>query len=85
MKKIIKDIEVAVIERMKKIFDQLIERGKNYSIKKFKTEDDCIETSEEADMSTPFLRIQKNHFIELKKHLERKVKLLPDFGFIKCK
>ena len=54
---------------MKKIFDQLIERGKNYSSNKFEYEDECIEDSEEADMSTQFLRIQKNELIDLKQHL----------------
>ena len=75
------DIEVAVNERMKKIFDQLNERGKNYSSNKFEYEDECIEDSEEADMSTQFLRIQKNQLIDLKHHLERYVITLPVFEF----
>ena len=66
---------------MRKIFDQLNERGKNFSSKKFEYEDECIEDSEEADMSTQFLRIQKNQLIDLKQHLERYVKTLPVFGF----
>ena len=72
------DIEVAVNERMKKIFDQLNERGKNYSSNKFEYEE---EDSEEADMSTQFWRIQKNQLIVLKQHLERYVNTLPVFGF----
>ena len=48
----IQDNEVAVNERMKKTFDQLYERGKNYSSTKFEYNDECIEDSEEADMST---------------------------------
>ena len=75
------DIEVAVNERMKKIFDQLNERGQNFSSKKFEYEDECIEDSEEADMSTQFLRIQKNQLIDLKQHLERYINTLPVFGF----
>ena len=75
------DIERAVNERMKKIFDQLNDRGKNFSINKFEYEDECIEDSEEADMSTQFLRIQKNQLIDLKQHLERYKNTLPDFGF----
>ena len=75
------DVEVAVNERMRKIFDQLNERGKNYSSNKFEYEDECIEDSEEADMSTQFLRIQKNQLIDLKQHLERYVNTLPVFGF----
>ena len=46
------DIEVAVNKKMKKIFDQLNERGKNYSSNKFEYKDECIEDSEEADMSS---------------------------------
>ena len=61
MRKKFQDIEVAVNERMKKIFDQLNERDKNYSSNKFEYEDECIEDSEEADMSTQFLRIRKNN------------------------
>ena len=64
-------IEVVFNEIMKKIFDQLNERGKNYSSNKFEYEAECIEDSEEADMSTQFLRIQKNQVIDLKQHLER--------------
>ena len=75
------DIEVAVNERMKKIFDQLNERGQNFSSNKFEYEDECIEDSEEADMSTQFLRIQKNQLIGLKQHLERYINTLPVFGF----
>ena len=81
MRKKFQDIEVAVNERMKKIFDQLNERGKNYSSNKFEYKDECIEDSEEADMSTQFLRIQKNQLIDLKQHLERYINTLPVFGF----
>ena len=63
------DIEVAVTERMKKIFDQLNEHGKNCSSNKFEYEDEFFEDSEEADMSTQFLRIQKNQLIDLKQNL----------------
>ena len=66
---------------MKKVFDQLNERSKNFSSNKFEYEDECIEDSEEADMSTLFLRIQKNQLIDLKQHLERYVQTLPVFGF----
>ena len=56
------DIEVAVNERMKKIFDQLNERGKSNK-KEYK--DECIKDSAEANVSTQFLRIQKNQLIDL--------------------
>ena len=81
MRKKFQDIEVAVNERMRKIFDQLNERGKNFSSNQFEYEDECIEDSEEADMSTQFLRIQKNQLIDLKQHLERYINTLPVFGF----
>ena len=66
---------------MKKTFDQLNERGKNYSCNKFEYEDECIVDSEEANMSTQFLQIQKNQLIDFKQHPERYVNTLPAFGF----
>ena len=75
------DFEVAVIKRMKKIFDQVSERRKKYSNSKFKYKDVCIEDSEEADVSIHFMRNQKSQHIGLKKHLERYVGTLPVFGF----
>ena len=51
---------------MKNNFDQLNERGKNYSITQFEYKDECIEDSEEADMSTQFLHIQKSQLINLR-------------------
>ena len=77
----IQDIEVAVNERMKKIFDWLNERDKNFSSKQFEYKDECIEDSEEADMSTQFLPIQKNQLIDLKQHLERYANTSHNFGF----
>ena len=74
------DIEVAVNERIKKIFDQLNKCGKNYSSYQFEYEDECTEGSEEADMSTQLLQNQKNELIDLKQHLERYVNILPVFG-----
>ena len=76
----IQDIEVAVNERMKKIFDQITEHGKKYSRNKFEYKDECIEDSEDADMSTQFMQFQKNQLIDLKQHLERYVNTLPVFG-----
>ena len=81
MRTTFQDIEVGINERRKKIIDQLNKRGKNYSSNKFEYEVGCTEDSEEADMSTQFLRIQKNQLIDLKEHLERYVNTLPVFGF----
>ena len=60
---------------------KLNERGKMCSSNKLEYEDECIEDSEQEDMSTQFLRIQKNQLIDLKQHLERYVNTLPVFGF----
>ena len=81
MRKKFQETEVAVNERMKNIANQLNERGKNYSSNKFEYKDECIEDSEEADMSTQFLRIQKNEINDLKHHLERYINTLPVFVF----
>ena len=47
------------MKKLKKIFDQLNERNENYLSNNFAFEDECIEDSEEDDMSTQFLPIQK--------------------------
>ena len=54
------------------------ERCRNYPTENFDYEDECIE---ETDMSTQFLRMQKNQLIDLKQDLERYVNTLPVFGF----
>ena len=66
---------------MKKIFDLLNELGKKYSSNEFDYKDECVEESEEAEMSTQFLRYQKNQPVDLKQHLEKYVNTLPDIGF----
>ena len=58
---------------MKKIFDQLNERGKNYS-KQFEYEDECIKNSEEAAISTQF-------FANSEKSSHRFKSTLPVFGY----
>ena len=59
------DIEATINEKVKKICDQLNARSKNYSSSEFEYEDECIEDSGEADVSTQFLQIQKNQLIDL--------------------
>ena len=61
---------------MKKIFDQLTKRGKNYSSKIFEYKEERIEDSEEADKSAQFLGVQKNRLICLKQHFDRYVNTL---------
>ena len=60
MRKKFQNVEIAVNGRMKNVFDQLNKRRKNYSSKQFEYEDECIDDSEEANMSTKLLQIQKN-------------------------
>ena len=53
------DVERVVNERMSKIFQELNERCRNLPTENFEYEDECIEDTEETDMSTQFLRMQK--------------------------
>ena len=75
------DVERVVNERMSEIFQELNERCRNHSTESFEYEKDCIGDTEETDMSTQFLRMQKNQLIDLKQSLERYVNTLPVFGF----
>ena len=65
---------------MSKTFQGLNERCRYLSTVNFEYEDDCIKDTEETDMSTQFLRMQKNQLIDLKQNLERFVNTLPGFG-----
>ena len=56
------------------------ERCRYHSTVNFEYEDDCIKDTEETDMSTQFLRMQKNQLFDLKQNLERFVNTLPVFG-----
>ena len=75
------EIENTVNDRVKKIFDKLKVRIFIKRLEIFDYEDECVEDGDEVDMSTQFLRIQKNQLIDLKQHLERFVYTLPVFGF----
>ena len=77
----IQDVEGVVNERMSKFFQELNERCRNHPTENFEYEDDCIEGTEKIDMSTQFLRMQKNQLIDLKQNLERYVNTLPVFEF----
>ena len=70
-------IENAIKTRVNSIFEKLNGR-KNDSSPLFEFQ--YIE-EEENDMSTQFLQIQKNQFLELQQHFERYVNTLPVFGF----
>ena len=75
------DVERIVNQRMSKTFQELNERCENHPTENLEYEDECIEDTEETDMSTQFLRMQKNQLISLKQNLERYVNMLPVFGF----
>ena len=75
------DVKRLVNERMSKSFQELDERCRNHSTENFESEDDCIEDTEETDMSTQFFRMQRNQLTDLKQNLERYVNTLAVFGF----
>ena len=57
------DVERVVNERMSEIFQELNERCRNHPIENFEYEDELIEDTEETDVSTQFLSMQKNQLI----------------------
>ena len=75
------ETENTLSDRVKMSFDKLNIRNLTTTLEVFDYEDECIEDEEDNDMSTNFLRIQKNQLIDLKQHLERYVKTSPLFGF----
>ena len=75
------EIENTVNDRVKKIFDKLNARSLTKRLEVFEYENEWVEEWEEEDISTYFLRNQKSQLIDLKKLLERYVKILPVFGF----
>ena len=58
----------------------LKQRCRNHPTENFDYEDECIEDTEETDMSAQFLRMQKIQMIGLKQTLERYMNTLPIFG-----
>ena len=65
------EIENTVNDRVKKIYDKLNDRILTRRLDVFDYEDECNEDGEENNMSTQFLRTQKNQLIDLKHYLER--------------
>ena len=66
---------------MSKTFYDLNLRCRNHPFEKFEYEDESIEHTEETDLSTQFLRMQKNQPINFKQNLDRYVNLLPVIEF----
>ena len=65
------DVKKVVNERMSKLFQELNEKCQNQPNENSEYEDECIEDTEETDMPTRFLRMQKNQLNDLKQNLER--------------
>ena len=82
MRSRLQEFENTVNDQVKKIFDKLNAGTLTKRLEVFDYEDECVEDGDEDDMSTQFLRVQKNQLIDLKQHLERYVNTLPVFGFI---
>ena len=57
------EIENAVNNRVKKVYDKLNARNFSKRLQAFEYEDECVEDDEEDHMSTQFLRNQKNRLL----------------------
>ena len=80
MRKKFSSIEAIIRARVNAIWENLNKRkDQNASI--FECEDEHTEEDDEADMSTPFLPMQKNQLLDLQQHFERYVNTLPVLGF----
>ena len=76
----IQETEITVNDRVEKIIDKLSARTLSKRLEVFGSESECVEDGEKDDMSTQFLRLQKNQLIDLKQHLEHYV-VLCHLGF----
>ena len=74
------ETEITVNDRVEKIIDKLSARTLSKRLEVFGSESECGEDGEKDDMSTQFLRLQKNQLIDLKQHLEHYV-VLCHLGF----
>ena len=75
------EIEINFKKRLHTICSILNERGNFNKSEAREYKDECILDDKETDGSTHFLRIQKNHLIGLRQHLERYTNTLPVFEF----
>ena len=77
------EIETAIESRLSHVMGLLNERRSRRKAT-FTFEDECCEaddSSEEKDVSTQFLHLQKKQLIQLQEHSERYCNVLPVFGF----
>jgi hypothetical protein len=70
-------IENVIRKKLNSLYEKIGHRSSNQPSHDY--EDECIEDDE--NVSTQFLRTQKNKLIELLEHYERYVNTLPVFGF----
>ena len=70
-------IENVIRKKLNSLYEKIGHRSNNQASHEY--EDECIEDDE--NVSTQFLRMQKNKLIELLEHYERYVNTLPVFGF----
>ena len=79
------EIETAIKSRLTRTLESVNERRcRNQRV--FEFEDQCFEDdNEEKGALTQILQMQKNHLIELQKHLQRYCNALPVFGFNSAK
>ena len=75
------EIEINFKKRLHTICSILNERCNFNKSEAREYKDECILDDKETDGSTHFLRIQKNHLIGLRQHLERYTNTLPVFEF----
>ena len=85
MKLIFIEVETAIKVKLCAIPEQL-NRRRNRAERVSHFVDDCIvEDEEEKNLSTQFLKMQKNQLIDLQEHFERYCNVLPVFGFKSAK
>ena len=74
------EVETAIKIKLGATLEQLNQRRKQAeSVSNFA--DDCMVEEEEKDLSTQFLKMQKNQLIDSQEHFERYCNVLPVFGF----
>ena len=78
------EVETAIKIKLCAIMEQLNQR-RNQAERVSNFADDCMVEEEEKNLSTQFLKMQKNQLIDLQEHFERYCNVLPIFGFNSAK
>ena len=74
------EVETAIKIKLCAILEQLSQR-RNRAERVSVFVNDCIVEEEEKDLSTQFLRMQKNQSSDLQEHFKRYCNVLPVLGF----